>query len=74
VPFRWTYYLAKAVYKYKKVNATDAKKQDNLKYYNLVRRLILNKQEAEFEASSYIKNTDLKMDIISELKKLKSLK
>ena len=74
VPFRWNFYLAKAVYRCKKVNATDERKQDTLKYYSLVRQLILNKKEEEFENSSYEQNKDLKKDIINELKKLKNLK
>ena len=74
VPFRWNYYLAKVVYGCKKVNAKEEGKQDTLKYYSLVRQLILNKKEEEFEKSSYEQNNDLKKDIINELTKLKNLK
>ena len=70
VPFRWNYYLAKVVYNCKKVDAKDERKQDTLKYYSLVRQLILNKRDEEFEKSSYEQNRDLKNDIINELKKL----
>ena len=72
VPFRWNYYLAEAVYGCKKVK--DEQKQDTLKYYSLVRQLILNKKEEDFEKSIYEQNKDLKKDIINELKKLKNLK
>ena len=71
VPFRWNYYLAKAVYRCKKINAKEERKQETLKYYSLVRQLILNKKEEEFKKSSYEQNKDLKKDIINELKKLK---
>ena len=74
VPFRWTYYIAKAVYKCKTSAGRHANKQDNLKYYKLVRRLILDNREAELGKSSHVKNNDLKQDILNELKKLKNLK
>ena len=74
VPFRWTYYVAKAIYKFKSSNVKHANKQDNLKYHKLLRRLILDNTEAQLGASSHMKNNDLKLDILNELKKLKNLK
>ena len=72
VPFRWTYYIAKAVYKCK--DSSHATKQDHSEYYALVRRLILEIRETEIESSSYMKNNDLRMDILNEIKKMKTLK
>ena len=74
MPFRWIYYIAKGVYKCKTSNGTHANKQDNLKYYKLVRRLIRDNIEAELGESSHMKNNDLKLDILNELKKLTNLK
>eukprot|EP00092_Neocalanus_flemingeri_P022995 GFUD01024927.1.p1 GENE.GFUD01024927.1~~GFUD01024927.1.p1 ORF type:complete len:782 (-),score=177.44 GFUD01024927.1:193-2538(-) len=74
VPFRWIYYLARAVYNSKKEKNQDPIKQDKKKYFFLVRELILNKQEAEFEKSSDDKINDLKKDIFNELRKINKLK
>eukprot|EP00092_Neocalanus_flemingeri_P076011 GFUD01094242.1.p1 GENE.GFUD01094242.1~~GFUD01094242.1.p1 ORF type:complete len:767 (-),score=165.01 GFUD01094242.1:60-2360(-) len=73
VPFRWIYYLARAVYACKK-EKKDPIKQDKKKYFWLLRELILNKQEAEYEKSDDDKMTDLKMDIFNELRKINNPK
>eukprot|EP00092_Neocalanus_flemingeri_P014695 GFUD01015857.1.p1 GENE.GFUD01015857.1~~GFUD01015857.1.p1 ORF type:complete len:290 (-),score=51.62 GFUD01015857.1:8-784(-) len=73
-PFRWIYYLAKSIYRCKKINDQASNKQDKMKYFCLLRELILNKQEAEFENSSEDKTNDLRKDILNELQKLKKLK
>eukprot|EP00092_Neocalanus_flemingeri_P012459 GFUD01013432.1.p1 GENE.GFUD01013432.1~~GFUD01013432.1.p1 ORF type:complete len:765 (-),score=167.64 GFUD01013432.1:60-2354(-) len=73
VPFRWIYYLARAVYACKK-EKKDPIKQDKKKYFWLLRELILNKQEAEYEKSDDDKMTDLKMDIFNELRKFNNPK
>ena len=62
--------MAKAVYKCKKTNCMEPYKQDKKKYFCLLRELILNKQEAEYETSFEDKFNDLKKDIINELRKM----
>ena len=49
-------------------------KQDKKKYFLLLRELILNKQEAEYETSDEDKFNDLKKDLINEMKKLQKIK
>eukprot|EP00091_Calanus_sinicus_P011228 TRINITY_DN25497_c0_g1_i1.p1 TRINITY_DN25497_c0_g1~~TRINITY_DN25497_c0_g1_i1.p1 ORF type:complete len:156 (+),score=36.72 TRINITY_DN25497_c0_g1_i1:39-470(+) len=71
VPFRWTYYIAKFVYKNKASSGRHANKQDHMKYYKLLRRLIIDMRE---EKCINMKNNDLKQDIINELKKITNLK
>ena len=68
VPFRWIYYLAKAVYKCKKID--HANKQDKKKYFCLLRELIVNRQKAEFVKSSEDTMNDLKKDIINDFEKI----
>ena len=49
-------------------------KQDKKKYFCLLRELILNKQEAEYETSFEDKFNDLKKDIINELRKIQKIR
>ena len=74
VPFRWFYYLAKTVYTHKKNKDQDLIKQDEKKYFCLLRELILNKQAADFEKTDEDKIADLRQDILNELRKLKEVK
>ena len=74
VPFRWLYWVAKAVYKCKKSDRLEPYKQDKKKYFLLLRELILNKQEAEYETSDEDKFNDLKKDLINEMRKLRKIK
>ena len=74
VPFRWFYYLARTVYTHKKNKDQDLIKEDEKKYFYLLRELILNKQAADFEKSDEDKIGDLRQDILNELRKLKKTK
>jgi len=66
VPFRWIYYIAKAVYKSKGSKHTSPR--DHMKYYSLLRRLILEYREEQVDSSRYRQNDDLRRDILAELK------
>ena len=69
-PFRWFYWIAKAVYNCKKRRSLEPVRQDKQKYFLLLRELILNKQESEYETSYEDKFDDLKKDIVNEMRKL----
>ena len=45
-------------------------RQDKQKYFFLLRELILNKQDSEYETSYEDKIDDLKKDIVNEMRKL----
>jgi len=49
VPFRWAYYLGKTVYRCK--GSKEAKTLDHFEYYELVRRIILEKRDAQEEGN-----------------------
>ena len=68
VPFRWIYYVAKAVYKCKKTGHDN--KQDKKKYFCLLHKLIINRQKAKFKKSSEDLMDDLKKDIINDFEKI----
>ena len=70
VPFRWIYYIAKAVYKAK--GSKHTKTRDHLKYYNLLHKLILEHREQESESVSDRQSNDLRRDILNELKMMKT--
>ena len=70
-PFRWIYWIAKAVYNCKKSGPMmEPYRQDKQKYFFLLRELILNKQDSEYETSYEDKIDDLKKDIVNEMRKL----
>ena len=70
VPFRWIYYIAKAVYKSKGSKHTCPR--DHMKYYSLLRRLVLEHREEQVDSSRNRQNDDLRMDILNELKTMKT--
>ena len=69
-PFRWPYYIAKWVYKWKKSSKEVVIREDHQKYYQLLCELIHSKQKADLEESVSARNKDLMTDIINELKKM----
>ena len=69
-PFRWIYWMAKAVYNCKKSRSLETVRQDKQRYFLLLRELILNKQESEYERSYEDKFDDLKKDIVNEMRKV----
>ena len=76
VPFRWFYYLATTVYRSKKSKEQNTLKQK--KYFCLLRELILSNQAAILDMSIEDKISDLRQDILNELRnelrKLKDVK
>lgn len=62
--------MAKAVYNCKKSRSLETVRQDKQKYFLLLRELILNKQESEYERSYEDKFDDLKKDIVNEMRKV----
>ena len=86
VPFRWFFYLAKAVYKCKKNRFQDLSEEEkekkkekerkyfcekDKKYFCLLRQLILIQQALDLEQSSEDRIADLRQDILNELRNLK---
>ena len=68
VPFRWIYYIAKAVYKSKGLKHRQTR--DHLKYYNLLHKLV--REHRERESLSDRQSNDLRGDIFNELKMMKT--
>ena len=62
--------MAKAVYNCKKSRSLETVRQDKQRYFLLLRELILNKQESEYERSYEDKFDDLKKDIVNEMRKV----
>ena len=65
--------MAKAVYNCKKSkHMMKPCRQDKQKYFFLLRELILNKQDSEYETSIEDKFDDLKKDLVNEMRKMLS--
>ena len=65
--------MAKAVYNFKKsAHMMEPYRQDKQKYFLLLRELILNKQDSEYETSYEDKMNDLKKDLVNDMRKILS--